>query len=321
MAKKIFFGNYKGGVGKTTSVYQIGLWLARKNHKILMLDLDPQCSLSDICRSKIADKNYSEFSLNHIIELYSRYIRDNLTDLDLLMRKERGIKSYLHELKPQVIKHLATNIDFVPSTLIYRNARLNDLASRMEQNPLNVFIMALFIDDLALDDEYDYILFDCPPTSNMLIHSVFLASDYYLIPTIGDKISINGVPDYITEIEDVHTRYAMNNEIGGILLHTVFKEKPKLIGVLETIYKERRGEKDVRYLKELDDAINATNIDSLISKPEFKDFRYNNYQSFSSKHIFFKDIDNLVDIPRYTSGTIAHTEYEKITEQIVQITR
>src|SRR5690606_2746059 len=101
MAKKIFFGNYKGGVGKTTSVYQIGLWLARKGSKVLMLDLDSQCSLSDICRSKIADKNYSEISLNHIIELYSRYIRDNLTDLDLLMGNEREIKPYLDKIKPQ----------------------------------------------------------------------------------------------------------------------------------------------------------------------------------------------------------------------------
>lgn len=321
MAKKIFFGNYKGGVGKTTSVYQIGLWLARKGSKVLMLDLDPQCSLSDICRSKIADKNYSEISLNHIIELYSRYIRDNLTDLDLLMGNEREIKPYLDKIKPQMIKQLVPNIDFIPSTLIYRNARLNDLASRMEQNPLNVFIMALFIDDLTLDQEYDYILFDCPPTSNMLIHSVFLASDYYVIPTIGDKISINGVPDYITEIEDVHTRYAMNNEIGGILLHTVFNEKPQLIGVFETIYKERRGLKDIKQLKELDDAISATNVESLISRPDFREFRYDNYQSFSSRHIFSKDIDNLVDIPRYTSSTIAHTEYETITEQIILITK
>ncbi|MCI8872263.1 MAG: ParA family protein [Lachnospiraceae bacterium] len=49
--KENFFGNYKGGVGKTTTVFEIGVHLATEyQQKVLLLDLDPQCSLSKIYR-------------------------------------------------------------------------------------------------------------------------------------------------------------------------------------------------------------------------------------------------------------------------------
>ena len=47
--KTIVWGNYKGGVGKTTSTYQVASYFAEMGHRVLLLDLDPQCSLSHIC--------------------------------------------------------------------------------------------------------------------------------------------------------------------------------------------------------------------------------------------------------------------------------
>ena len=57
MSKKIFFGNYKGGVGKTTSVFYLAKYFAElmenderySKKKVLILDLDPQCSMSEVC--------------------------------------------------------------------------------------------------------------------------------------------------------------------------------------------------------------------------------------------------------------------------------
>ena len=61
---------------------------------------------------------------------------------------------------------------------------------------------------------------------------------------ILDEISSKGVADYISEIEKTYMKYIMNENIGGILVNKVFGEKTKLIGVFETIYKERRGYAD-----------------------------------------------------------------------------
>ena len=55
MAKKIFIGNYKGGVGKTTFAYNMGCILRKRKKRVLMIDLDPQSSLSEICYNAIND--------------------------------------------------------------------------------------------------------------------------------------------------------------------------------------------------------------------------------------------------------------------------
>lgn len=77
-AKKIFVGNYKGGVGKTTSIYQIALHLAEANKKVLLIDLDPQCSLSEICLTRI-DKTLDQLEqdecLNYVYDMWSQFKR------------------------------------------------------------------------------------------------------------------------------------------------------------------------------------------------------------------------------------------------------
>ena len=72
MAKKIFVGNYKGGVGKTTSIYQIAIHIAKKNKKVLLIDLDPQCSLSEICIGQENSLNCLKYNecLNYIYDIY-----------------------------------------------------------------------------------------------------------------------------------------------------------------------------------------------------------------------------------------------------------
>lgn len=48
MGKIVFIGNYKGGVGKTTTVVNFANYLSKEGHKVLTIDLDPQSSLSEI---------------------------------------------------------------------------------------------------------------------------------------------------------------------------------------------------------------------------------------------------------------------------------
>jgi cellulose biosynthesis protein BcsQ len=297
--KAVFWGNYKGGVGKTTSVFQIAGNFAKSGKKVLLIDLDPQCSLSNICCSKETKKleNYKvDETFNYVLELYNSFIDSNnqfkfqLLTNTLQQPIQPIVKSLYVSLNGSQFNN---NLFFIPSSLSFENCRINELAQGMSNNSNNIFLMKLFINDICND--FDYVFFDCPPTSNILIQSVFLTSQYYIVPTIIDEISTKGVPDYITEIEKTYTKYCMNNLVGGILINKVFESRTKLIGVFETIYKERRGDSDnSNQISNLDTNIRQlVGVKSIISDESFRNHRYNmNVNNFDTYNIFKYYIGN-----------------------------
>ena len=244
-ARKIFIGNYKGGVGKTTSVYYLAHYLAQ-HFKILLIDLDPQCSLSEVCL-KSTDKTLMDLKddecLNYVFDVYlqAKKIQQIRFSLDM----ERLIKKCTKNHQ---------NIDFIPSNLFYSNGGLDELAMEMtaDKNEIeNLFILHNFIQDHILESKYDLIIFDCPPTNNLITQSGFLLSDYYLIPTIMDKVSAKGVAHYIKIVNKIYEKYCSNKEYYHFF-NLIFGDKPKLLGVFETMRKGKslpQGEGELKHLK------------------------------------------------------------------------
>ena len=331
MAKKIFIGNYKGGVGKTTTVFEIGAGLA-KNHgkKVLLIDLDPQCSLTTICMETSGldfDNVPVEETLNYAFELYS----ENIKDTPRLQILEGNIKSIYSYVK-NMIKHIPTHgeLHFIPTSLNLKNSRINDIADRLSANKNSIISIACLLADIEDENKFDYIFVDCPPSSNIIIQGIFLYCDYYLIPTIGDEISINGVTDYITEIESTYLKFAYNDFIGGILLKKYFGEKPKLIGILETIYKNRkwapesypgntfRDDNNLATLQGLDASVSKVlTEESLLSK--FPQYQYPNIKNIFKnliRHLDNRSSPGNYGIPITVSNGEIHTEYEGITDII-----
>ena len=177
------------------------------------------------------------------------------------------------------------------------------------------------INDIDDNEKYDYILFDCPPTSNMIIQGVFLTCDYYFIPTIGDEISGDGVSDYISEIESTYLKFAYDNNIGSIILKKYFGNKPRLIGILNTIYKVRPNSKmNLGLLERLDKSIEKLNIKSVLSENL-------QYALDNTKNIFKEGIANLDNrstpsqygIPLTVGSGDIHESYNWISDVINKI--
>lgn len=330
-AKKIFIGNYKGGVGKTTSAFQIGGWLATMNNKVLLIDLDPQSSLSAICAEANNEKleNYKyNMTLNYSIELYSRYVNNNVDDINILTNEYEDYSSYIKNIIKSVSimeNGISYKMSFIPSSIRFKNARLNDLAQRMSRNIYNIIVINLILKQLKCEEEFDYIIFDCPPTSNVLTHSTFLVSDYYIIPTICDEISINGVADYITEVDSIYDKYCMNDQLGGIMIEGLFGEKKaKLLGVFETLYKNRghaRTADEKFRIERLDSNICKLGIKSVLSEDKNINYRYNE-DDLKTKHICN---DKIMHNDGRTKGTSMaentktgklHEEYRDISNMI-----
>ncbi len=330
--KTIIWGNYKGGVGKTTSTYQVATYFAKQGKRVLLIDLDPQCSLSNICcagNSSTLSDYKADSVLNYIIELYMRYINSkNDIDFELLNGQEIiSLKDKLDKMCVKIDKKTyGGNLRFIPSSISFENCRLNELAQRMEKNIYNIFLIHLFVSDISKLD-FDYLFIDCPPTSNILIQSSFLTSDFYIVPTIIDEISAKGVSDYISEIEKTYMKYIMNENIGGILINKVFGNKTKLIGVFETIYKERRGRADnSSQIISLDNNINNIGgVKSIVSDEKYEKYRKGKVSGCTINNIFGEYIghrDNRSggeSIPQNTNKGIQTSSYETISEAIFTI--
>lgn len=222
MAKKIFVGNYKGGVGKTTCTYSIGVILREQKKKVLLIDIDPQSSLSEICMAKITDDAFVELkdkeTLNYVFDIANQ-------------AKKIGVK--VPKIDSSNIIKDNNLVDFIPSSLLYKNGGLDSLSVKLEKDISSILIIKQFIDDNNLDEIYDYIIFDCPPSNNIITQSAYMTADYYIIPTIMDAISTKGVKHYKHTIEETYRSYISENSEAEEIIKLILGDKPKEIGVFE----------------------------------------------------------------------------------------
>lgn len=285
--KIIFIGNYKGGVGKTTSVLNFAEYFSKAGKKVLVLDLDPQSSLSEIL---VANGNYG--SLNDLPE------RETLNYIfDLYILKIEKYNAIELRFDNAMIKDYKRYFDFVPSSLFYRkNMGLDTLALMMEDDIQYLSILKNWIDTIR--DKYDIILIDCPPSNNLITRSAFLMSDYYVIPTVLDGLSTNGVIHYINTIEGTYDEYCEKKADALIAKH-FFGEKPQLIGIF---YNLLRGQVDYNDAKEdfEDEIIKKTPYDKSI--------------------ILNSEINNYIDIARRIQEgnvSIDKKDFEKLAGEII----
>lgn len=248
--------NYKGGVAKTTSTFNLGAGLSFLNdQKVLLIDLDPQCSLTNICL-----KSYSR----------SRSLRKNLdvTQLDIDQTINHVFKQYLNQsifrkpvqidLDRVIFKNIYNeqySFDFIPATMFdYSNSPypqgLDDLQIEIASTQFGEFttinhvsLLANFFHEYNLEELYDYILIDCPPANNLTTQNALVVSDYFLIPTVMDALSSNGTIHLVNLIEktifgkitDIYNKIGLQSE--NNYLKYITKGAPKLLGLFETLRK------------------------------------------------------------------------------------
>lgn len=284
MAKIISVINYKGGVGKTTSAFNISISLKRiyeflnnisnnyvyklqnsyndyvntyglnyhgfansiipklSNGRILVIDLDPQSSLSKLCMKRVCTNlGVSELQLSDLNNIETI----NFVFKSYLQSKDLGINPTFN--LQNLIKTNYYGIEFIPSTMFYNN-RIEGLdnleieLARNNNNQLyNLTILSKFIKDNGLDEIYDFIIFDCPPANNIITQNALLMSDYYLIPSIMDDMSSNGIPHLHNLIQNSIIKYVNDNygdfiQVNGNANYLKFlKNDASLIGIFETI--------------------------------------------------------------------------------------
>lgn len=224
--------NYKGGVGKTTLTANVGAELAWRRYKVLLIDLDPQASLT----FSLVQPDYwtRHLATGKTIKSWYDALQSGTTvDLASLIFKPPEVNRYLNQ-PGQSPLHL------IPSHLGLINVDL-ELATglagaSMTQAKINYMrVHRRLAEGLAEDafDKYDVILIDCPPNFNIVTKTAIVASDSILIPAKADYLSTLGI-DYLKRSLDqlVHD-YNEYAELDP--LESADKIDPDLLGVVFTM--------------------------------------------------------------------------------------
>lgn len=182
-AKTISFLNQKGGVGKTTMCFNAAVALAKSGARVLCIDMDPQANLSLLFNIEVREDEYSIYHL--------------------LMNSVRELK-HLHSpaLTSEVIQSTKSGVDVIASSQDLSGFELS-VSGISGSRPL---ILKRFIERSGLDELYDFIIIDCPPTLGLLVVNTLCASGGVMVPFRPDEFSkkgLNHLYDVLDDIEDM----------------------------------------------------------------------------------------------------------------------
>ncbi|ENK1245092.1 ParA family protein [Clostridium sp. FAM 1755] len=183
--KVISIFNQKGGVGKTTTSINLCSCLAMNGYKILNIDIDPQGNTTS---GMGLDKNSLELSV-----------------YDVLTSDEISIKEAIKQ------SELISNFYILPSTMSLAGAEI-ELINKLDRE--RILLQKL----KEIENDFDYVFIDCPPSLGLLTINALAGSDSVLIPIQCEFYSLEGVGQLVNTIELVQKSLNSNLEVEGVIL-------------------------------------------------------------------------------------------------------
>jgi chromosome partitioning protein len=182
MARVIAVANQKGGVGKTTTVLNLGSALQKEGKRVLLVDLDPQAALSASLAPPQTKPSNTVYQV-------------------LLSQAPVG----------QAIRKGGNGPDLVPADLDLAAAEL-ELSAEMGRE-------RILADALApVKERYDFILIDCPPSLGLLTVNALVAAGEVLIPLQCEYMAMRGLGSLLRTVEKVKAKLNPSLEVAGILV-------------------------------------------------------------------------------------------------------
>ena len=199
--KIISFVNQKGGVAKTTSALNVGAALAIEGKSVLLVDLDPQGSLS---------KSAGFRNLGDDPTTYEVIKGD--ADINQAIRTKEAVAPY--DVLPTDIRMSGAEIELI--SVPGRDTLLKEALDGLEK-------------------PYDYVLIDCSPSLNILTLMALTASTSVIIPVAAQYMALDGMAQLLPTIELVQKRLNKGLYIGGVLITLYDTRRNMDKGIIEAI--------------------------------------------------------------------------------------
>ncbi|MDD5474791.1 MAG: ParA family protein [Candidatus Methanoperedens sp.] len=272
MTKRISIINFKGGVGKTTIALHLATGLARyHDSKVLLVDVDHQSSLSiTILRKEWEAVDIAGKTINSIFLHFTDSSRE------IPMPGKEIIYNKPFSTRPFRKTTLYDRLDLVPSTLKLDETEL-DLTStaigttdESEWNKRGQICRWLEKNDI--DSQYDYIIFDCPPATQIITQNAIAASHGYIIPVIPEYMSTRGIP-HLKHLLSKRIDKRMNEWVDGIKgkgkkVASTYIPNTQLVGIVISMI-QKSGRAYSGYIDEHTEILNEiiTNWGEFVVKP------------------------------------------------------
>ncbi|RTL01745.1 MAG: ParA family protein [Proteobacteria bacterium] len=192
MKNKIVIANQKGGVGKTTTVLNLATTLVKaQRKKVLVVDMDPQGNAT-------TGAGIDKLSVKHSI--YDLLV----SDIDA---------------RTAIVYSDSCKFDLIPANRNLAGAEI-ELVELTEREFRLKQILA------SIEDDYDLILIDCPPSLSLLTVNAFTAANYVIVPIQCEYYALEGLSDLLNTVN---------------LMKSNLNPELEIIGILRTMYDKRNN--------------------------------------------------------------------------------
>ena len=201
MGKIIAFANQKGGVGKSTTVVNLGAYLGSRGKQVLCVDIDPQGNTTTGLGIKKKHLTASSY--------------------EVLVGK--------NSIQEAIVRTAFENVSILPARNTLAGAELELATMENRMNRLKMQLLTCKLD-------YDYILIDCPPSLGIVTTNAFLAADEIIVPMTPELLPLKGMrmlDAFVTNLQ----RVKPSLRLGGVFIAR-FNHR-KLNKVVEQAVKSR----------------------------------------------------------------------------------